>query len=148
MHLLHFSIFPQCQRGGDLECCWRCRPSPHRTGFRRWHRSSTTTRCHGRQRAASWPTATGSDAVAAFLGAPASWPPPVRARPVPVAKQKQSAAAQPVPCAARTGRAVSVGASCASWGVGGYCTHVPGIETFGMSNVCRRRGSGTRFTPR
>jgi len=61
MHLLHVCILSRCQRAGDLECRWRCRPSPSRTDWRRWHRSSASTRCHGRQRAASWLTAVGKD---------------------------------------------------------------------------------------
>jgi len=55
---------------------------------------------HGRQRAASRLTAAGRDAAAAFSGANAAWPPPVRTRLVPAAKRDQSAATQPVPYAA------------------------------------------------
>jgi len=93
-------MLSRCQRGSDLERRWRCRPSPPRTAFRRWHRSSATTRCHGRQCAASRPTAGRWDVAAAFSGATAAWPPPVRTRTVPAAQRKQSSATQPVPYAA------------------------------------------------
>jgi len=72
MHFLHFLFLSRCQRGGDLERRCRGRPSLPRTGFRSWHRSLATIRCHGWQRAASRPTKTGRDAAAAFSGVTAA----------------------------------------------------------------------------